>query len=86
MSSGHTGEGRQGSGEAAGASGQVDESAETQGRKSSLAQDGERGTETGLEKGTTGDEGSDVRGQQHFARAGLSDRPSECVDLDTWSI
>ena len=46
MSSGHTGEGRQGSGEAAGASGQVDESAEAQGRKSSLAEDGERGTET----------------------------------------
>ena len=48
MSSGHTGEGRQGSGEAARVSGQVDESAETQGKKSSLAEDRE---ELRLEKG-----------------------------------
>ena len=26
----------------------------------------------------------EVIGQRLFARAGLSDRPSECVDLDTW--
>ena len=55
MSSGHTGEGRQGSGEAARVSGQVDESAETQGRVASLRMERE---ELRLEKGT-GDEGSE---------------------------